>query len=344
MGEKQVRWGLLSTARINERLIPCIRNSQQSELLAVASRNEQKVKRYAAEWDIPRAYGSYEQLIQDPDVDVVYISLPNSMHADWSIRCADSGKHVFCEKPLAISPDEVDRMSDAANRNGVIIQEAAMMRFHQQTSDVKRMLAEGVIGDVRLLRSVFSFYLTKDQDIRLDPDVGGGALWDLGSYQVSLSRTLFQAEPVEVSGWQKVNDKGVDRTFAGQMRFESGAISQFYCSNESAPAWDADLIGSTGLMHLDLPYQNHPGLDGHVRIHRGSIADDTVTFGDSTDQMDEETLIFRNNNAYQDEVDSMIASVLNGLKPVLSLEDSRANIVTILALLKSARERHPIQI
>ena len=344
MDNEQARWGLLSTARINERLIPCIRNARRAELLAVASRSEENVKRYAAEWDIPRAYGSYEQLLEDPDIDVVYNSLPNSMHAEWSILCADHGKHVFCEKPLAISPDEVDRMSEAAERNGIIIQEAAMMRFHPQTFDVKRLLSDGVIGDVRVLRSVFSFYLTKDQDIRLDPEVGGGVLWDLGSYQVSLSRTLLQADPVEVSGWQYVNDRGVDRTFAGQMRFQSGAISQFYCSNESAPAWDAELIGSTGTMHLDLPYQNHPGLDGHVRIHRGSIAEDTVTFGDSTDQMVEETLVFRNNNAYQDEVDSMVGSVLDGVKPVLSLADSRANIVTIRALLQSAREGIPIRI
>ena len=119
MDNKQARWGLLSTARINERLIPCIRNARRAELLAVASRSEEKVKRYAAEWDIPRAYGSYEELLEDPDIDVVYNSLPNSMHAEWSILCADHGKHVFCEKPLAISPDEVDRMSEAAERNAV---------------------------------------------------------------------------------------------------------------------------------------------------------------------------------------------------------------------------------
>ena len=336
--------GLLSTARINERLIPCIRSSERSELLAVASRDSDKAERYAAEWDISRAYDSYEGLLEDPDLDVIYNSLPNSLHAEWSIKCAEAGKHILCEKPLAITPEQVDRMVDAASRNNVILQEASMMRYHRQTSDVRELVARGAIGNVRLIRSVFTFYLTQEIDIRLDPDLGGGVLWDLGSYQVSFSQMMLREEPVEVMGWQVSGDRGVDRSFAGQLRYGSGALAQFYCSNESAPAWDAELIGSSGLMRLDLPYQNHPGLDRHVHIFRGSEADESVTFGDSTDQMVEETLTYEDSNAYQDEVHAMVASILDGADPLLPLSDSRANVATVVALLKSAREGRPISL
>ena len=187
MSDKRARWGLLSTARINERLIPCLKRSERSELIAVASRSRVTADRYAEEHGISKAYGSYDEMLADPAIDVVYISLPNGLHTEWSLRCAEAGKHVLCEKPLALSVEEVDRLLEAAGRCGVTIQEATMMRFHAQTAYVRELIAQGAIGEVRMGRGLFTFTLERPGDIRLDPAMGGGSVWDLGSYCVSFA-------------------------------------------------------------------------------------------------------------------------------------------------------------
>jgi xylose dehydrogenase (NAD/NADP) len=177
MAQNPLRWGLISTARINERLIPAIRSSGRCQLLAVASNSgQEKAARYASEWSIPRAYGSYEALLADQDVDVVYISLPNALHAPWAVKAAQAGKHILCEKPLALTVVEVDRMADAAHANRVVLLEAVMMRYHPQTRELEKRLAEGAIGDVRLIRGLFTFTLARPGDIRLDPALGGGSI------------------------------------------------------------------------------------------------------------------------------------------------------------------------
>jgi predicted dehydrogenase len=209
MTDRIARWGLLSTARINERLIPCLGRSERNELIGVASRSRATADRYAREHGIYKAYGSYEEMLADPAIDVVYVSLPNGLHTKWSLRCAEAGKHVLCEKPLALSVAEVDQLREAADRCGVTIQEATMMRFHSQTFYVRNLIAEGVIGEVRMGRGLFTFTLHRPGDIRLDPAMGGGSIWDLGSYCVSFARTILQAEPVEVAA--KLGD-GVDRS------------------------------------------------------------------------------------------------------------------------------------
>ena len=344
MADKRVRWGLLSTARINERLIPPIRKSQRSELLAVASRSKEKAHRYAAEWDIPRAYATYEEMLADPDVDVVYIPLPNSLHAEWSIKTADTGKHILCEKPLALTPEEVDRMTDAARRNGVILQEAAMFRYHPHTHKLKELVGRGAIGDVRLIRGVFTFTLTNEKDIRLEPNLGGGCLWDLGTYPVRFIRTMLGANPIEVQGWQVASDSGVDLSFMGQMRFAAGTLTQFFCSFEAVPERRADLIGSNGIIHADHPWLNNSGEPANVHILRGGAADASVTFGDSLDHLIEETLTYEKINAYESEIDSMVASILDRADVTISLEDSRDNVATVVALYTSAREGRPVQL
>ncbi len=337
MASKKARWGLLSTARINERLIPCIRASSRSELVAVASRDGERARRYAADWQIPTSHDSYEALLADPDVDIVYLSLPNSLHAEWNIKCADAGKHVLCEKPLAVTVEEVDRIAAAAQRNAVVLQEACMMRFHRQTDDVRRLVAEGAIGEARIVRSVFTFTLNRDDDIRLDPELGGGVLWDLGSYQVSLAQAALQQNPVEVIGWQVASDRGVDLSFSGQLRYPRGAIAQLFCSFQSAPAWNAEIVGTAGFMQLDEPYQNHPGTDGHIRLLREGSDASGATFSDDTEGMEEEMLTYARANAYQDQVDAMVACVLDAAPPPLALAQSRGNIAAVTALLESAR-------
>ena len=314
MAEKKACWGLLSTARINERVIPTLRNSEQSELLAVASRSKERAQAYADRWDIPCAYGTYEQMLADPAINVIYLSLPNHLHAEWAVKCAEAGKHVLCEKPIAITTEDVARMAQAAEKNSVIIQEAAMMRFHPQTQYLRELVAKRVIGDLRLIRGVFAFTLENPGDIRLDTDMGGGSLWDLGSYCVSFARTVLQAEPVEVNAYQVSGDTGVDMSFSAQMQFPAGILVQFFSSFQSFAHIEADFLGTEGRIFADIPWANHIGASAKVQITQSSDAEETSTFSDSIEGHTTETKTYENMNAYQCEIDSMVESVLGGCR------------------------------
>ncbi len=344
MSERRARWGLLSTARINERLIPAIRNSPRSELAAVASRRPETAEQFAREHAIPRAHGSYEALLADPAVDVIYLPLPNNLHVEWTVKCAEAGKHVLVEKPIALTPAEVERMAAAAQANGVIVQEAAMMRFHPQTQYLRDLVASQAIGAVRLLRGVFTFTLEREEDIRWNPAMGGGSLWDLGSYCVSFARTVLGEEPEEVFAMQISSASGIDLSLSAQMRFPSGALAHFLSSFAAFPHVEADLLGSAGRVQSDVPWVNHIGINMNVRTvrYRGEKA--ASTFGDSLDNQITETQAYENVNAYQDEINSMAASVLDGTPPVVSLADSRANVAAINALYTSARENRPVRL
>lgn len=339
MSEGRVRWGLLSTARINERTIPAIRAAARSELLAVASSSGlEKAQQYASRWSIPRAYGSYETLLADREVDAVYISLPNSLHREWTVAAAGADKHVLCEKPLATTVADVDEMVDAAKRHGIVLQEAVMMRYHPQTRKLQELVATGTIGELRLMRGVFSFNLDRPGDIRFDVTLGGGSIWDLGSYPVSLMRAIVGAEPIEVHGWQSNGGQGVDVSFAGHLRFSSGTLAQFFSSFRASPYAHVDLLGSSGSIGCDLPYLNKVGVSSRIHVCRSQLSRPSGTFSDSPSSVEEEVVTYDNVNAYQNEVDAFIASVLDGAKPVVPLSDSRANVATIEALCKSARE------
>lgn len=343
MAEKKACWGLLSTARINERVIPAIRGSGRSELLGVASRGKEKARTYAKQWNIPRAYGTYEQMLADPAINVIYLSLPNHLHAEWAVKCAEAGKHILCEKPIAITTEDVARMAQAAEKNGVIIQEAAMMRFHPQTKYLRELVAKRVIGDIRLIRGVFAFTLDNPGDIRLDTNMGGGSLWDLGSYCVGFARTVLQAEPVEVSAYQVSGDTGVDMSFSAQMQFPTGILVQFFSSFQSFAHIEADFLGTEGRIFADIPWANHIGASANVQVTRSGDAEETSTFSDGMEGHTTDTKAYENMNAYQCEVDSMVESVLHGTKPVISLADSWSNVATIVALHESARTGKPVR-
>ena len=183
-------WGIISTADINRKVIPGAKASPEVDLIAVASRDQARADAYAREWEIERAYGSYEALLADPDVEAVYISLPNTMHAEWSIRSLEAGKHVLCEKPFTRHPEEVEEAWDVAERSGRLLSEAFMYRHNPQTARLRQLLDEGVIGEPRLVRSTFSYGLYDADNIRLRTDVEGGALMDVGCYCVSGSRLV----------------------------------------------------------------------------------------------------------------------------------------------------------
>src|SRR3954469_4685004 len=226
---QRVRWGLLSTARINRLIIPAIRASARSEVTTVASRDQAKASAYAHEWQIPRALGPYDALLNDRDIDVIYISLPNSLHVEWTIRALEAGKHVLCEKPLALSVEEVDRITDACRRSGRAAAEAFMYRHHPLTHMVQQVVGSGRLGAVKSYRGAFTFALTREGDVRLDPAMGGGSLWDVGCYPLSYANLLAGTEPAEVFAWQRASDRGVDMELSAMMRYADGSIAQFDC-------------------------------------------------------------------------------------------------------------------
>jgi D-xylose 1-dehydrogenase (NADP+, D-xylono-1,5-lactone-forming) len=266
-----VRWGILSTADINRKLIPGAHASPKVDLLAVASRDKGRAEAYAREWQIERAYGSYDELLADPDIEAVYIPLPNTMHAEWSIKALDAGKHVLCEKPFSRHVDQVEASFDAAERNDRLLSEAFMYRHNPQTARVLELVAGGAIGELRLVRSAFSYGLYDTDNIRLRTDVEGGALMDVGSYCVNGSR-LLGGEPESVHGSAWFGETGTDWVFTASMRFPNDVLAIFDCGTALQERDELEAIGSEGSLFLDDPWHcNEPVIevrrgDGTERI------------------------------------------------------------------------------
>jgi predicted dehydrogenase len=248
-----VKWGIVSTADINRKVIPGAHASEKVELVAVASRDQARADAYAREWEIPRAYGTYEALLADPEIEAVYISLPNSMHAEWSIKALEAGKHVLCEKPFTRHPAEVDAAFDTAERTGLLLSEAFMYRHNPQTKRLTQLVAEGAIGELRAIRAAFSYSLYDVDNIRLRTDVEGGALMDVGCYCVSGSR-LLGGEPVGVHGEAWVGPSGTDWIFGGLLRFPNDVLATFDCGTALPNRDELEAIGSEGSLFLDDPW------------------------------------------------------------------------------------------
>jgi predicted dehydrogenase len=320
MANKVLNWGLLSTARINRALITPLRASKRNRLTAVASRTQESADKYAREWKISRAYGSYESLLADPDIDVIYNPLPNHLHAEWTIKALEAGKHVLCEKPLALSTAEVDAIQAAARRQGRLVAEAFMYRHHPQTLKVQELVKDGSLGAVKLIRGSFSFVLAREGDVRLDPSMGGGSIWDVGCYPISYARSVLGEEPLEVFGWQVTGPTGIDETFVGQMRFPQEILMQFDSSFVIPFHSFMEIIGSEGTLNIPKPFK--PETDERIYLTRG----------DKT-----ETVKVKGQELYIGEVEDMADAILLGRAARISLEDSRANVAAISALLESAR-------
>ena len=253
MAHEPVKWAILSTAAINRKVIPGAKASPQVDLLGVASRTQQRAEQYAREWDIPRAYGSYDALLDDPDVEAVYISLPNTLHCEWSIRALEAGKHVLCEKPRTRHADEAKAAFEAAERAEGLLSEAFMYRHNPQTALLQQLAADGTVGELRLIRSAFSYALYDEQNIRLRTDVDGGALMDVGCYCVSGSR-LLGGEPERVWGEAWQGPSGTDWAFVGTLCFPHGLLATFDCGTALASRDELEAIGSEGSLFLDDPW------------------------------------------------------------------------------------------
>lgn len=320
MAARIINWGLLSTARINRELIPPLKSSKRNRLLGVASRDLARGQAYAREWGIPRAYGSYEEMLADPEIDAVYNPLPNHLHAEWTIKAARAGKHVLCEKPIALSTTEVDEIAAAARENKVIVAEAFMYRHHPANLRVKEMVDAGEIGRILLVRGEFSFLLTRPDDIRWKPEMGGGSIWDVGCYPVSYSIMLAGCAPVEVTAWQVLAPSGVDELFSGQMRFESGLLAQFNSAFALPYNTFMEIRGSEGRIDVPSPFR----VEDRARL--------VVTRSGKT-----QTLRFPRFLLYSGEVEQMYDAIVEGKPQRVTLEQSRLHIATLSALLESAR-------
>jgi xylose dehydrogenase (NAD/NADP) len=250
-----VQWGVLSTARINAKFLAGVARSDECDVLAVASRDTDRAATYARANAIERSYGTYEQLLDDSDVEAVYISLPNSMHIEWTERALRAGKHVLCEKPLSRRAADVEAAFDVAESADRLLMEAFMWRHNPQTDRVVELVAEGAIGRPRLVRAAFSFAIgAGDQaNVRLSAGLDGGALMDVGSYCVSAAR-LLAGEPEAVSGHQLIGGDGVDVAFAGSMRFGSGMLAHFDAGIALADRDELEIIGDEASLFLDDPW------------------------------------------------------------------------------------------
>jgi D-xylose 1-dehydrogenase (NADP+, D-xylono-1,5-lactone-forming) len=319
MAEK-LRWGLLSTAHINRALIPPLRLSKRNTLLAVASRSQEKADTYAREKKIKRAYGSYAALLADPEIDVIYNSLPNHLHAEWTIKAVQAGKHVLCEKPLALSLAEVDAIQAAASQYRKVVAEAFVYRTHPMALKVKELIDAGKLGKIKMVRGSFTYSQPTPEDIRLQPELGGGGLWDIGCYPLSYMRSMLALEPLEVFGWQVIGPSGVDELFVAQLRFPGDIFGQIDCSMVIPYHVFMEFIGDEATLILPNPYI--PGPQKTLYMTRNGKTS---------------TITVKGPENYISEVEDMADAILLGKQPRLSLAESRANVAAILALFESAK-------
>ena len=320
-----LRWGLLSTANINRAVIPPIRLSKRSQLIAVASRSEDRGSQYAITWEIPRFYSSYEALLEDPEIDVIYNSLPNSLHAEWSVKAMQMGKHVLCEKPLATCTQDLEKMIRVSAETGKIITEAFMYRHHSQTLLVKEMVTQGEIGNLHLMTGSFCYFNTRPDDPRFDPALGGGSLWDIGCYPISFARFLAGTEPVEVFGRQVTGPTGIDLLFAGQLVFPGAVHAQFDSSFISPHKVGMEITGEKGRITIPEPFK--PGNKNTILLQR----DDQT-----------KTIRIKGQELYTGEIQDMEDAVLEGKPARITLQESRGNLITIETLYRSALELRPL--
>jgi predicted dehydrogenase len=325
-----VRWGILGTANIAlQKVIPAMQRGRMSRVVAIASRDLAKARAAADAFGIERAYGSYEELLGDPGVEAVYNPLPNHLHVPWSIRAAEAGKHVLCEKPIALSATEARALLGARDRTGVKIGEAFMVRAHPQWAKVRELIDAGRIGDMRLVVGHFSYYRRDFTDIRSKLDFGGGALMDIGCYPVMLSRWLFNAEPIEVSAQiERDPEMKVDRLVSGLLRFEKGQAS-FTCSGQLVPHQRMNVFGTRARIEVEIPFNPPPDTAARIYVDGG---------GDLAGR-DRETIELPIVDQYTLQGDRF-SEAIRGVGDVpVGLDDAIRNMAVIDALFRSAETR-----
>ena len=323
----ELRWGVLSTASIaREKVIPGIQGADRCRVVAIASRDASRASAVARELEIPTAYGSYESLLADANVDAVYIPLPNHLHAEWAIAAARAGKHVLCEKPLALTSDDAERMVEVAEAEGVRLMEAFMYRLHPSWVAVRELVASGRIGSLVAVQSWFSYFNDDPANIRNIRAAGGGALYDIGCYNVNLSRMLFGSEPIRVEA-SLIRDptSGVDILASGLLEFEGG-VATFTCSTRAEDDQQVHVYGTDGRISIGIPFNVPPDRPTHIYLTHG---------GDPPVAPATQTITFETADPYSVEAASFAGAILDGGPTPVPPQDAIANLRVIEQLLRA---------
>lgn len=331
LSARKLRWGVLSTADIGrKKWIPGVRRApeQRGEVVAIASRDADAARTVAQDLEIPRAHGSYEALLADPEVDAVYIPLPNHLHLDWTVAAARAGKHVLCEKPLALTSADAARMVTAADAAGVRFMEAFMYRLHPSWLAVRELVASGRIGRLQHVQSWFSYWNDDPTNIRNRTDAGGGALMDIGCYSINLSRMLFGAEPERVEA-SLVRDPnmGIDTVTSALLEFPGGGSATFTCSTRAESDQRVHIYGTDGRISIGIPFNIPPDRETHVYVTQG---------GDPPVAPSTETLTFPVADPYGVEADAFAAAILDGTPLPTPASDGVANMRVIEQVVAAA--------
>ena len=322
--------GVLSTANIAvEKVIPGMRRAQRVVVAAIASRDAGAAREVANQMAIPRAHGSYEALLADPDIDAVYIPLPNHLHAEWTISAVRAGKHVLCEKPLALTADDAQRMVSAASDAGVVLMEAFMYRHHPSWVAVADIVASGRIGRLLAVQSWFSYFNDDAANIRNISEYGGGALYDIGCYNVNLSRMLFGGEPTRVSAAITRDPVSqVDVLTSAILQFETG-VATFTCSTRTESDQRVHVYGTDGRISVEIPFNIPPELPTKIFVTAG---------GDPPVTPATETLTFAASDPYAVEVDAFAAAILDGTPLPIAPDDAVANLRVLERIFGAAEQ------
>jgi len=319
-----LRWGIVSTANIGvEKVIPGIKAADRCEVISIASRDASVAEDVAGRLGIPNAYGSYEELLADPDVDAVYIPLPNHLHAEWTIAAARAGKHVLCEKPLAMTSAAAQQMVDVCEAEGVRLMEAFMYRLHPSWEGARELVSSGRLGALRAVQSWFSYFNDDPTNIRNVAEYGGGALMDVGCYPVNLSRMLFGGEPVRVeASVSRDPTTGVDVLTSAILEFESG-VADFTCSTRAESDQRVHIYGTEGRISFDIPFNIPPDLPARVFVTSG---------GDPPVDPDTEVLSFDPADQYAIQAERFARAVLDDEPTPIPAEDAVGNMRVIEAI------------
>ena len=326
MSDGVVRWGVLSTATINRKVVPATQAAARCEVVAIGSRDRSRAEAAASEFGVARAYGSYEEVLSDPDVDAIYNPLPNDLHERWTIQAARAGKHVMCEKPLAMTVAEAERMVAACRDEGVLLMEAFMYRLHPTWEAVRELVDSNRIGDLEAVQTWFSYFNDDPANIRNIPASGGGALYDVGCYAVNVSRMLFGAEPVRVQGSvHRDPDLGVDVVTSGVLDFPTG-VATFTCSTRTEPDQRVHVYGTEGRIAVEIPFNIPLDLPTRVFVTAG---------GDPPVAPNTEVLTFEPANQYTIQAERFAGAVLDGTPVPIPPADAVANLRVIEELFRA---------
>jgi predicted dehydrogenase len=323
-----VNWGVISTALIGtEKVIPAMQKSRHCRIQAIASRDLALAKKWAKELGIPKAYGSYEELLADREIEAVYNPLPNHLHVPWSIKAAEAGKHVLCEKPIALDAKEAEQLLAARNRTGKLIAEAFMVRGHPQWLRARELVRQGKIGSLRAIQGFFSYFLTDPKNVRNMADIGGGGLYDIGCYPIVTSRFLFEAEPTRVVGLIEHDPMlKIDRLASAILDYPKGQAS-FTCSTQLVPYQRMQIFGTSGRIEVEIPFNAPPDRPCRIFVDDGSALGDASAREESFPVCDQYTI----------QGDLFSEAIRSGKPPEFPLENAVQNMRVIDALFRSAK-------